>query len=284
MKIEGLHEKEIFEKTFPFRLIVNQDIDFDYPAHWHNAIELVYVVKNPFVVFVNSQKYDLRENDIMFIPSGDVHEFRSETQTGTRIFINFELSFLSNYNLPDRISTHLHDVRLITPEDNSLYKEIETEIQKMLSVNESSFFTDQLYLIARMIDTIILLCKSTASQIKIENMVSDKKKVVGLEKINKSFEYIEKNYSEDICLKDIASAAGFSEFYFSRLFKEITEKSFHQYLIEYRMKKAESLLMDPNHSISEAAYASGFNSIATFDRLFRQIKGCSPKEFRKLKV
>jgi AraC-like DNA-binding protein len=153
----------------------------------------------------------------------------------------------------------------------------------MLSVDDPSDITNQLYLTARMIDIIILLCKSTTSQINLDSMGNDKKKVMGLEKINKSFEYIEKCYSEDIHLKDIASAAGFSEFYFSRLFKEITEKSFHQFLNEFRIKKAEVMLMDSNNSISEAAYASGFSSISTFDRLFRQIKGCSPQEFRKLK-
>lgn len=284
MKIEGLHEKEIFSEKFPFRLIVNQNIDFNYPAHWHNAIEMIYVVKNPFVVFVNSQKYILRENDILFIPGGDVHEFKSEEPTGTRVFINFELSLLNNYENLGRVLNHLRDVRQITPEDGETHLKISVEIQRMLLVEESSLFTNQLYLLARMIDTILCLCTSTASQINIENMGNDKKKLVGLDKINKSFEYIEQNYSEDICLKDIARAAGFSEFYFSRLFKEITEKSFHQYLNEFRLKKAESLLMDSNYSISEAAYASGFNSIATFDRIFRQLKGCSPKEFRKLKT
>lgn len=284
MKIEGLHEKEIFNEQFPVRLIVNQDIDFDYPAHWHNAIELLYVIKNSFVVFVNSQRYDMRENDILFIPSGDIHEFKSEMNTGTRVFINFELSSFSIYSFLERIRSHMRDVRLIVPEDGSLHKEIQAEIQKMMNVNDLSDFTNQLYYTARIVDIILLLCKSTTSHINIENMVSSKKKLNGLEKINRSFEYIEKNYCEDICLKDIANAAGFSEFYFSRLFKEITEKSFHQFLIEFRIKKAEILLTDSNYSISEAAYSSGFSSISTFDRLFRKIKGCSPQEFRKLKV
>jgi AraC-like DNA-binding protein len=284
MKIEGLHEKEIFNEQFPVRLIVNQDIDFDYPAHWHNAIELLYVIKNSFVVFVNSQRYDMRENDILFIPSGDIHEFKSEMNTGTRVFINFELSSFSIYSFLERIRSHMRDVRLIVPEDGSLHKEIEAEIQKMMNVNDLSDFTNQLYYTARIVDIVLLLCKSTTSHINIENMVSSKKKLNGLEKINRSFEYIEKNYCEDICLKDIANAAGFSEFYFSRLFKEITEKSFHQFLIEFRIKKAEILLTDSNYSISEAAYSSGFSSISTFDRLFKKIKGCSPQEFRKLKV
>jgi AraC-like DNA-binding protein len=281
MKIEGLHEKEIFSEKFPFRVLINQNVDFYYPAHWHNAMEIIYVLENPFVVFANSQQYLLRENDIMFIPGGDVHEFKSEEATGTRVFINFELSFLNNYESQSLILSRLHDVRQIKPEDGDIYKEIMAVIQQVMCVDESPLFTNQLYLMARMIDIILCLCKGTAN---IINMESDQKKLVGLNKINKSFEYIEQNYSENIRLKDIAQDAGFSLYYFSRLFKETTEKSFHQYLNEYRLKKAEALLMDSNYSISEAAYASGFNSIATFDRIFRQLKGCSPQKFRKLKV
>jgi len=283
MKIEGLHEKELFEKTFPFRLLINQNLDFNYPSHWHNAIELIYVLENPFTVFVDSKEYHMNEKDILFIPSGDIHEFRSETFTGTRIFINFELSSLNSYGETDRIRSQTRDIRLITPEEGDLYKQVEGEILKMLEGNENKGFANQLYYTARMLDILFLFSKSTPSQINIENMVHSRKKISGLEKINKSFDYIEKNFCEDIHLKDIARAANFSEFYFSRLFKEITEKSFHQYLNEFRIKKAEEILNDTNFTISEAAYAVGFSSIATFDRLFRNIKGCTPQEYRKLR-
>ena len=284
MKIEGLHEKGLFEKEFPFRLLVNQDINFNYPAHWHNAIELIYVLENEFVVLVNSKKYVLKEKDIFFIPSGDIHEFQSETPTGTRIFINFELSSLNFYGDVDRIRTQLCDIRLITPKDSTLYPKIESEVLKILEELKAGEKASELYYTARVIDILVLLCRNTPSRINIENMENNKGKNWGLNKINKSFEFIEKNYCEDIHLKDFAQAAGFSEYYFSRLFKEITEKSFHQYLNEYRIKKAEVLLADSNYTVSEAAYATGFSSITTFDRLFKKIKGCSPQEFRKLHV
>lgn len=284
MKIEGLHEKEIFDKRFPFRLLVNQDLNFNYPPHWHNAIELIYVLQNAFVVLVNSKRYELKEKDILYIPGGDIHEFCSETQTGMRIFINFELSSLNSYADMDRVYTQLCTVRLITPDDTGLYPKVEAELQKVLKGQDADEFTNELYCTARMIDILVLLCRNTPAQRNIGNLKNEKGKSVGLGKISKSFEYIEKNYIEDIHLKDIARDAGFSEYYFSRLFKEITEKNFHQYLNEYRIKKAEAFLTNQNYTISEAAYAVGFSSISTFDRLFRQIKGCSPQDFRKLHV
>lgn len=284
MKIQGLHEKELFEQNFPFRMLVNKNLNFNYPAHWHNAIEIIYVLENSFVVFVNSKEYDLEEKDIIFIPSDDIHEFRSETPTGTRIFVNFELSGLDVYADTDRLRTQLCDVRVIRHGESGIHRQIEEEILRMLRERETGGFAEDLYYTSRVLDILVLLIRSMPARVNMGNMKNSKKQIWGLEKINKSFQYIEENYSEDIHLKDIAKAAGFSEYYFSRLFKEVTEKSFHQYISEYRIKKAEPLLTDPNYTVSEAAYAVGFSSIATFDRLFRRIKGCSPQEFRKLRV
>lgn len=284
MKIEGLHEKEIFEQKFPFRFIINQNLNFNYPPHWHNAIELIYVLKNGFVVMVNSKRFELKEKDILYIPGGNIHEFCSETPTGMRVFINFELSSLNSYADMDRIYTQLRDVRLITEEDEDLHSHIEGELQKILEEGKTGGFADELYYTARMCDILVLLCRGTLTRISIGNPKAAGGKNMGLDRISKSLEFIEKNYMEDIHLKDIAHAAGFSEYYFSRLFKEITEKNFHQYLNEFRIKKAEVLLTDSNYTISEATYAVGFNSIATFERLFHQMKGCSPQEFRKLRI
>lgn len=283
VKIDGLHEKEIFEKNCPFRMIVNNDIDFIYPPHWHSAVEILYVVKNDFKAFINSKEIYLNESDILYIPGGDIHEFRATTQTGTRIFINFEISNLSSYSFMESVKRLCSGYRVIKPEDGELYNSMKTQLEKILEEHNKEDVTSQLYYIARVIDMIVLLCKTMPAHINAENIVNSKKKIVGLEKINKSFEYIEKNYSEDIKLADIAKFVGFSEYYFSRLFKEVTEKSFHQYLNEYRIRKAVSLLDNAEYSISEAAYAAGFSSIATFDRLFRQIKGCTPQKYRKLR-
>lgn len=41
---------------------------------------------------VNSKRYELKEKDILYMPGGNIHEFCSETPTGMRAFLNFELS------------------------------------------------------------------------------------------------------------------------------------------------------------------------------------------------
>ena len=76
--------------------------------------------------------------------------------------------------------------------------------------------------------------------------------------------------------------AGYSKYHFSRLFSEYTKETFCDYLNLRRIKAAEELLLNDSLSVTEIAMQSGFSSIATFNRLFRSLKGCSPSEYRKL--
>lgn len=279
VKIENLHEKEIFTTDFPFRLIVNKIHGFVYPPHWHNAVELIYIVKNDFSVMVDSTRYTLKEKDILFIPSGCIHQFCNDNRPGTRIIINFEFpslycctKFLAKLNTVCHISVRSGD---------DMNSKMEAEINKILTEWKTGKHNDELYYSARILDILALLFRRTADQIDPINV---RNRIMGYAKIGKSLEYIENNYMEDIRLKDVSDVSGFSQNYFSRLFKEVTEKNFHRYLNDYRIKKAEMLLMNPAYTISETAYTVGFSSITTFDRLFNQMKGCSPLEFRKQSV
>lgn len=286
MKIDGLHEKEIFDKNYPFRILENTNIDFYYPPHWHNAIELLWVIQNDLLANINSRKYVIRENDILFIPGGSIHEFRATTKTGVRIFINFELLSFGPFDFMESINNLCSEVHVIRPEDGKLYDSIKKEIDKILTVVRKPVIDEvkcQLFCMSRIIDILLLICNNQTA-VEVTETRDLEEKLLGIEKINKSFKYIEEHYHENIHLNDIAKAVGFNKCYFSRLFKEITEKGFRQYLNEYRIQKAESLLVHANCLISEAAYAVGFNSLTTFNRAFKEIKGCTPQEYQKLQV
>ena len=86
----------------------------------------------------------------------------------------------------------------------------------------------------------------------------------------------------DISLDQLADIAGYSKFHFSRIFRQYNSMSYTQYINARRTKAAEQLLSDPKISITEAAMQSGFKSITTFNRIFREIKHCTPSDFRKL--
>ncbi len=76
--------------------------------------------------------------------------------------------------------------------------------------------------------------------------------------------------------------SSFSKFYFSRLFKQFTDVSFYKYVNQKRIEKAAKMLTEPNISITNVALSCGFESLSSFIRMFKIVKGCTPTEFRNM--
>lgn len=96
--------------------------------------------------------------------------------------------------------------------------------------------------------------------------------------------YIIDNLSNDtLSLESVSNANGFSERTLSRLFQSAMDTSFFQYLKLARMIKAMEKLLETDLTISEVAYAVGYNSISSFSNTFSKMIGKRPSEFRELK-
>jgi AraC-like DNA-binding protein len=278
MILEGLREREIFTGNIPFRIAVNTEQNFDYPSHWHNAVELIYAAKDNCTVNVNKSCYELCERDILIVAPGDIHSFHINNSRGVRYFIQFDLSKLLSFSSNDSYKAYQYHTEMVSAKDNSiLHNVLEDHLNKIINEYRNMDFAFDLFINARFLDITVILYRSL---FKNNTTVKLNNKTYELSKLDKAFEYIEDNYHKPITLADIAKAAGFSEYHFSRVFKKATEKNLHNYLNEYRVKKAEALLFT-EVSITEIAYASGFNSIVTFNRIFKQVKGCSPSEYIK---
>lgn len=71
-------------------------------------------------------------------------------------------------------------------------------------------------------------------------------------------EYVENNYTFDISMQEVAEDMGYSDAYFSKLFKQYFNQNFTAYLTEYRIKKAKELLTDTNNSIKDISRMVGY--------------------------
>lgn len=107
------------------------------------------------------------------------------------------------------------------------------------------------------------------------DVLSDSRRVLKVQ------QYINNNYDSEIRLKDVSDLIGMTPVAFSRFFKLRTGRSFSDYVIEIRLGHASRFLVDSSMSIAEICFASGFNNISNFNRIFKKKKECSPKEFRE---
>jgi transcriptional regulator GlxA family with amidase domain len=81
-------------------------------------------------------------------------------------------------------------------------------------------------------------------------------------------------------VRRLASVSGVSEAHFARAFKQAFGAPPHRYLLTRRIERAKTLLRDTDLAITEVAFDTGWNSLGTFGRVFRDITGEAPGELR----
>lgn len=100
--------------------------------------------------------------------------------------------------------------------------------------------------------------------------------------IREALQYVNDNLSQQISLKDVASAVHLNPSYFSVLFKEQTRLTFSEYLTRKRLQTAKKLLLTTNLSIEEIAEKVGYQTAKYFIRLFKEYEGITPSKYRKM--
>jgi AraC family transcriptional regulator len=92
--------------------------------------------------------------------------------------------------------------------------------------------------------------------------------------------YIEQHLAEPLTLAELALEAGLSEFHFARMFKQSTRLAPHQYVMQRRMARAETLVRHSSLSLTEVAMACGFSSASHFSNRFKTAVGITPSQLR----
>lgn len=279
--LKGIHEIVNYHGDFKIRIYPNREYE-DYPQHWHTDTEIIMPVENTYKVVMDETTYKLDVEDIMVIPSGEVHQLYAPP-TGYRIILQFDCTMLYSLNGLNSAFHMFHPCVTVTPstmpnihkELSSLIQNITSEYFSTLPLREASIYS----MLIRFFTTLGRNC------INGNDKFSNMKKHKQLEYINLFFNvcnYINDHCTENIKMDDLANIAGFSKFHFLRLFKQVMNVSCYEYLINRRIMQAEKLLIEPGLSIMQVAMKSGFSSLATFNRLFKAKKRCTPTEYKAL--
>lgn len=280
--MQGYHEKTLLETEFPFRFFFQPGYG-NVPHHWHEDIEIIYILDGTVKVGVNKNTYDLKVRDILIIAPGEVHYFLMNSEAGNRAVIQFRMSVYDSHLLSNEarktIRTLFTRCIYLTPE-NKIHKLLEEQIKAIILEETEKQEGYKLFLRGKLYDlagTLIRYMPGELICIEKENRHEER-----LERLDKVIQYVEANYQENINLEQISQVIGFSKYHFTRFFKEIMGMTFVDYINNFRIAKAEWYLLEGDYTILEVAMKSGFNSVKTFNRVFKQIKGCSPNMYRKI--
>ena len=280
--MQAWHQKNQMEPEFPFLLGISESLEF--PPHWHEEIELIYVLEGKLMAGLNHDTYFLQPRDILLISPGDVHYFFSHSKPNRCVVLRFAMPFLDSFSM--EMGHRRFTSPLLQPparekgEDPAcVYSILERQILEMVKEQQNKEKGYQMVLKARLYDIGAALVRNVPTEI---NSSRDRSKQLSrLERLQKVFRYVEERYAEGITLKEIARVANFSIYHFTRFFKEATGMTFNQYLSNLRIRRAVQYLRDTEDPVTEVAFKTGFNSIKTFNRVFKEITGFSPTEYRK---
>lgn len=124
----------------------------------------------------------------------------------------------------------------------------------------------------RLCELINTSIENVRSMQKTDSIVHSQKDVIK--------DYIDRNYKKDISAKDVAGILGYSDVYFSKVFKQLFDDNFINYLTKIRIDRAKVLLKDISFNIKEVGKSVGYADSNYFTKVFKRSIGMSPSEYR----
>ncbi len=229
--------------------------NFNFPAHMHHCFELITVTKGQMTVGLDDKNYTLSAGQSIFIFPHQVHTLHSK-----------ESRHLLCIFSPRLVSAYSKKVTHLKPSDPTLTLSDSLTAALGALANDASLFAKKGFLYA--------LCALFDEKRHYQPWQSDSQKL--LERI---FAFIESNFSGECNLKSLARALRYDYAYLSRYFKRTVGLSFLAYVNMYRIDHACYLLENTQLSILECALESGFTSIRSFNRNFKEYLGQTPRQF-----
>lgn len=263
-------------------------INNEVPFHWHSEFELLIVTKGEIdcvAIHKSGVKVTkhIKEGDGAFFNSKVLHYMHSDipdTHSRTFSFSKDFFTFQSSGTIYRNIIMPLADspIPLVALTSDNIYgRSLLSKIRELYAVDVK----DQCWELY-CIETI---CCAWRNLLKLfshaeKNTVIPQKDEIRENRLWTMVSYIQDNYSKDITIADICESANISKSECFRCFESVINQTPIDYLNDYRLSRAASLLMETNKSITLIANECGFNSSSYFGSVFRKKFNVSPGQYR----
>ena len=280
-RLHGIREDIDYNEIRGIQLYHNRNTTH-YEQHWHPAVEILYPVEGGYTVQVGTEKFLLAKGDVLIIPPGSLHAYMPPKE-GERIVLLIDYGLLRPVEGMDMLMQSLSPALLISSTAYPLLLEKVQEIMQRViaEYDQNSPFAEAMILSCLMELMAVLGRAGVYRASHTDSFPGDQRQEM-VARFMKVCSFITEHMTENLTTEELAQVAGFSKFYFSRLFKEFTGLTCHDYLINQRIIAAEQLLKQADLSITDIAMSTGFSSPSGFTRTFKQQKGITPMEYRSL--
>ncbi len=287
VEMEPVHEiVNTKESRFPIRIFRRSSMNeyIHVHPHWHDHYEILLIEKGSGTQQIGPHVFTFHIDDILPIPCDAVHSTYTELSCENEMtVITFHQDFLYSgiMHTPERqiLDTFFYSIQLPPAikkqedNDNQLHAILENIIKEW----QDEKIGKELIIRSRLLEWIVLAVRQYSEG---KTYLRTKESYRIKEILENAFQFIDKNFSNRISISKAATNACLSVSQFERIFKGHTGQTYISYVNRYRIQKA-SEQMDSDKNLTEIALNCGFNNLATFTRVFREIKGIPPSMYRK---
>jgi AraC-like DNA-binding protein len=248
------------------------------PKHWHNHMEIIYVLDGYLEVYINSSTYLIEKDQLIVISPKEIHS-TAHKDYNTSILLQIPYELLET-NVANVKNIYFECNPYMENGQNILYqKDIKILLKAFAEIYREKPHGYKLKINSLIYDLLFILVNKFSTSVPKINM---KKTVRYLDRLEEITKYVKAHYRECISLDDISAQTGLNPEYFTRFFKKYMGTTFLKYLNSVRLEHFYTDLTNTDLSISELIERNGFTNYKMFMKLFKDTYGNTPSEIRRL--
>jgi AraC-like DNA-binding protein len=285
MKAELIIEAPIMDQKMIWVKKIHKP-HFDHPFHYHQLCELVWLEKSYGKLIIGDYVGNFAEGELVMKSAELPHLWRCDAvfykkkkelcTKATALF--FPPALIPNItDNPESISLY-RDLLHKSTRGLRFYGKTRERVIELIKKIQDRKGLEQMGIFLQIID---IVSKSREfeylASVGYKNLHNEQ----DITRFNDVYQFVLKNFHDDITLNEVAQICNMSPNSFCRFFKNKTQKTFIRFLNEIRIGHACKLLQNDNYSVQEICYECGYNNPVNFFKFFKLIIGKTPKEYRR---
>ena len=244
------------------------------PPHLHDSLEILYVTRGTLSVGVGKELFPMEKGDIAFIFPGLVHHYQVFEEHSGQQFVLIAA--------PELCGAYQELLTGESPESPVVRAEhVHPDVVYLLRAFRRDFKTN-----GGVEDTTATIIASAGIELILARclpfLTLHPRNLAGTEDVvYRTVEYVSRHFRENMTLTGMAHDLGMSPYALSRVFSGTFHQNFNKYVNGARLSYARSLLRHTDQSVLDVSENSGFESLRTFNRVFREAERMSPREYRR---
>lgn len=251
----------------------------EYPIHWKDSIEILFVLRGSIELGVESETYILEEREIEIINPNEVFRIKSNDKDNLVLILDIDPGFFEKYYDDAKDTFYYTNSTDDKAQEDEKYYILRRFISILLYETMSKIDDYEDAIEENLLEMMYHLLNNFHYLFYEEESLRDDE--YQLERYHRIVKYLSNNYMNKVSLQDIAEKEFLSSQYLSYKIKDVFGLGFNEYLNQIRVEESTKLLLDSDKSISEISEEVGFSHVRYYNKHFKLHYNLTPMQYRK---